>query len=65
MVLSLIHIQMCIRNSLPDVLIANLDVVNFEKTDQRFDIWLDEKKVQLKEDKDVNKRQDRHTILFG
>ena len=36
---------------LPDVLIDNFDVVNFEKTDTRFDIWLDEKKVQLREDK--------------
>lgn len=35
----------------PGVLIDNSDVVNFEKTDQRFGIWLDEKKVQLKEDK--------------
>ncbi|MDL2224540.1 transposase family protein, partial [Bacteroidales bacterium OttesenSCG-928-M06] len=36
---------------LPDILIDNFDVVNFEKTDTRFDIWLDEKKVQLREDK--------------
>lgn len=35
----------------PGVLIDNSDVVNFEKTDQCFGIWLDEKKVQLKEDK--------------
>lgn len=26
-------------------------MVSFEKTAQRFDIWLDEKKVQVKEDK--------------
>ncbi|MDR0982142.1 MAG: transposase family protein [Culturomica sp.] len=36
---------------LPDVLIDNFEVVNYEKTDVRFDIWLDEKKVQLREDK--------------
>ena len=40
-----------LRAILPDVLIDNFDVMNFEKTDSRFDIWLDEKKVQLLEDK--------------
>ncbi len=40
-----------LRAILPDVLIDNFDVVNFEKTDVRFDIWLDEKKVQMREDK--------------
>ena len=40
-----------LRAILPDVLIDNFDVVNFEKTDTRFCIWLDEKKVQLREDK--------------
>jgi hypothetical protein len=35
----------------PDVSIDNFEVVNFEKSDSRFDIWLDEKKVQLREDK--------------
>ena len=40
-----------LRAILPDVLIDNFDVVNFEKTDFRFDIWLDEKKVQMREDK--------------
>ncbi len=39
-----------LRAILPDVLIDNFDVVNFEKTDLRFDIWLDEKKVLLPED---------------
>lgn len=43
--------EQLLRAILPDVLIDNFEVVNFEKTDQRFDIWLDEKKVQLKEDK--------------
>lgn len=37
--------EQLLRAILPDVLIDNFDVVNFEKTDSRFDIWLDEKKV--------------------
>ena len=41
--------EQLLRAILPDVLIGNFDVVNFEKTDSRFDIWLDEKKVMLKE----------------
>ena len=40
-----------LRAILPDVLIDNFDIVNFEKSDSRFDIWLDEKKVQLRDDK--------------
>ena len=44
------HIQL-LRAILPDVLIDHFDVVNFEKIDMRFDIWLDEKKVQLQADK--------------
>ncbi len=43
--------EQLLRAILPDVLIDNFDVVNFEKAEHRFDIWLDEKKVQLKEDK--------------
>ena len=42
---------MLLRAILPDVLIDNFDVANFEKTDSRFDIYLDEKKVMLREDK--------------
>ncbi len=44
-----------LRAILPDVLIDNFDIAGFEKTDSRFDIWLDEKKVQLREDKYNNK----------
>ena len=40
-----------LRAMLPDVLIDNFDIDRFEKTDSRFDIWLDEKKEQLREDK--------------
>lgn len=43
--------EQLLRVILPDVLTDNFDMVNFENTDSRFDIWLDEKKVQLKEDK--------------
>lgn len=40
-----------LRAILPDVLIDNFDINRYEKSDVRFDIWLDEKKVQLREDK--------------
>ena len=40
-----------LRAILPDVLIDNFDVVNFDKSELRFDIYLDEKKVQMREDK--------------
>ena len=43
-----------LRAILPDVLIDNFDIVNFDKSADRFDIYLDEKKVQLKEDKIYN-----------
>lgn len=52
--------EQLLRAILPDVLIDNFDVVNFEKTDSRFDIWLDEKKVQLKED-----RRNGDIIAYG
>ena len=44
------HTQL-LRAILPDVLIDNFDVAKFEKTDLSFDIWLEEKKVQMREDK--------------
>ena len=34
-----------LRAILPDVLIDNFDVVSFDKTDTRFDIWLDEQSL--------------------
>ena len=40
-----------LRAILPEVLIDNFDVVNFEKGESRFDIYLDEKKVMMREDK--------------
>ena len=40
-----------LRAILPEVLIDNFDINRFEKNDTRFDIWLDEKKEQLREDK--------------
>lgn len=40
-----------LRAILPDVLIDNFEVVSFEKTSTRFDIYLDEKKIMMREDK--------------
>ena len=40
-----------LRSILPEVLIDNFDIDRFEKSDSRFDIWLDEKNEQLSEDK--------------
>ena len=40
-----------LRVLLPSVLVDNFDIVDFSKSDVRIDIWLDEKKVQLREDK--------------
>ena len=40
-----------LRAILPEVLIDNFDVVKFDKTSTRFDIYLDEKKVMMREDK--------------
>ncbi len=38
-----------LREILPSVIVDNFDVENFEKTEERFDIWLSEKKVQVRE----------------
>lgn len=43
--------EQLLRAILPDVLIDNFDIVTFSKSADRFDIYLDEKKVQLSEDK--------------
>jgi hypothetical protein len=40
-----------LRAILPDVLIDNFDIVDFDKSAERTDIYLDEKEVQLIEDK--------------
>ena len=37
--------EQLLRAILPDVLIDNFDIVNFDKSADRFDIYLDEKKV--------------------
>ena len=52
--------EQLLRAILPDVLIDNFDVERFEKTADRFDIWLDEKKDQLREDK-----YDKNIISYG
>lgn len=44
-----------LRDILPEILIDNFDVVKYEKTDEQFDVWLNEKKVQLKEDRENHK----------
>lgn len=49
-----------LRAILPDVLIDNFDIVNFEKTDTRFDIWLDEKPVPSRDD-----RKNSSVISYG
>lgn len=41
------NLERLLRAILPDVLIDNFEVVNFEKTADRFDIWLDEKNAKL------------------
>lgn len=53
-----------LRAILPEVLIDNFDVVKFDKTSTRFDIYLDEKKVMMREDKrnsHVISHSGRHT----
>lgn len=49
--LCFMKLEFLLRAILPDVLIDNFDIVRFEKSADRFDIFLDEKKVQLKDDK--------------
>ena len=43
-----------LRAILPEVLIDNFDIERFEKSDSHFDIWLDEKKEQLRYKKGEN-----------
>lgn len=42
--------EQLLRAILPDVLIDNFDIVSFDKSAERFDLYLDEKKEQLPED---------------
>lgn len=49
-----------LRAILPDVLIDNFEIVKFEKTETRFDIWLDEKKVQL-----IGDKNNKDVIAYG
>ena len=49
-----------LRAILPDVLLDNFEVDHFEKSESRFDIWLDEKNEQLSEDK-----YDKNVIAYG
>lgn len=43
--------EQLLREILPTVIVDNFDIDRFEKTADRFDIWLDEKKVLMREDK--------------
>ena len=49
-----------LRSILPEVLIDNFDIDRFEKSESRFDIWLDEKIEQLSEDK-----YNKNIICYG
>lgn len=40
-----------LRAILPDILLDNFEVVDYSKTSIRFDIYLDEKKIMMPEDK--------------
>ena len=39
-----------LRELLPSEIVDNFDIVRFEKTEERFDIWFDEKKIQEESD---------------
>ena len=39
-----------LRELLPTEIVDNFDIVRYEKTDDRFDIWFDEKKIQEESD---------------
>ncbi len=49
-----------LRKLLPSEIVDNFDIVRFEKTKERFDIWFDEKKIQEEED-EVNE----NIIAYG
>ena len=52
--------ELLLRAILPDVLIDNFDIVDFNRSSDRFDIFLDEKKIQPKED-----RKNPEIIVYG
>lgn len=39
-----------LREVLPSEIVDNFDIVRFEKTPEKFDIWFDEKKIQTEDD---------------
>lgn len=41
-----------LRELLPSEIVDNFDIVRYEKTADRFDIWFDEKKIQCEADAD-------------
>lgn len=49
-----------LRELLPAEIVDNFDLVRYEKTDDSFDIWFDEKKIQEESD-----AKDDHIIAYG
>ena len=49
-----------LRELLPAEIVDNFDLVRYEKTDDRFDIWFDEKKIQEESD-----AKNDHIIAYG
>ena len=49
-----------LRELLPTEIVDNFDLIRYEKTDDRFDIWFDEKKIQEESD-----AKNDHIIAYG
>ena len=49
-----------LRELLPMEIVDNFDLIRYEKTDDRFDIWFDEKKIQEESD-----AKNDHIIAYG
>ncbi len=49
-----------LRELLPSEIVDNFDIVRFEKTKERFDIWFDEKRIQEEED-----AENENIIAYG
>lgn len=49
-----------LRELLPAEIVDNFDIVKFEKTKERFDIWFDEKKIQEGDDS-----ADENIVAYG
>ncbi len=49
-----------LRELLPPEIVDNFDLIRFEKTSERFDIWFDEKKIQ-----DESDAENKDIIAYG